>query len=167
LLEIRSYDRNVVWPIVYNDFFLKFKAKYPQIKINIVGSIRREQQKIHDIDIIIGSKDFEIKDFCCKLLNCNHIFSLDKLDTIFHNIPMQIWFFNESEYGPTLLQKTGPVEFNLKLASIAKRSNLTLSEHGLFKGTPENKIERIDENTEANIIWILLGRSWIHPKNRR
>jgi DNA polymerase/3'-5' exonuclease PolX len=166
LLTRPEYKRNDVWPIIYEQFFLQFKAKFPQIKINIVGSIRREKQIIHDFDLIIASKDNEIKEWCCEKIEQTYNFNLDKFDGFFKKIPIQIWFCDETEYGPYLLMKTGPLYFNQKLASIAKRKGLTLSEKGLFIGTPDNKGKRIDENTEASITWILLGCKWIHPKER-
>ena len=166
-----SYKRNDIWPIVY-DFFLRFKNQFPNIKCNIVGSIRREKQEIHDFDIIIASKEEKIKEWCYERINCKRFssplfpYSFDMIQGELENIKTQIWFCVPEEYGPHLLLKTGPLTFNLTLASIAKNKGLTLSEHGLFRGTPENRGERIDENTEANIIWLLLGCKWIHPKDR-
>ncbi|TLX82530.1 MAG: hypothetical protein E6L00_03500 [Thaumarchaeota archaeon] len=166
MLDRILYKRDIVWPIIY-DFFNEFKQKWPNIKCNIVGSVRREQENIHDFDLIIGSKNKEIMIWCAeKIQSKNYFPSNIKIDGILKNIPIQIWFCDEIEYGLYLLLKTGPLNFNQKLATVAKKQGLTLSEHGLFIGTPENKIKRIDENTEANVIWILLGCKWIHPKER-
>ena len=121
---------------------------------------------IHDFDLVVGSTNLYIIKWCSKQINSNDFAFTSKIEGFLENIPTQIWFCDESEYGPHLLLKTGPLDFNRKLASIAKLRGLTLSEKGLFIGTPENKIKRIDENTEANIIWLLLGCKWIHPKER-
>ena len=161
-----SYKRDIVWPIVYQDFFLEFKKKWPDIKCNIVGSVRREQENIHDFDLVVGSKEQEIIKWCANKIQNKLYPVFIKADGFIKNIPIQIWFCDESEYGPYLLLKTGPYNFNMKLANIAKRNGLTLSEHGLYLGTYDNKIKRIDENTEASIIWIILGCKWIHPKDR-
>src|SRR5438445_2805677 len=168
LLERPGYKRNSVWPIIYDEFFLTFKEKWPNIKINICGSIRREIDIIHDFDVVIGSKNPEIIEWCCKRIYAELILPefRTEIKGFLRGIPIQIWFCNPDEYGPHLLLKTGPQTFNRKLASIAKRLGLTLSEHGLFKGSPDNRQQRIDENTEANIIWIILGCKWIHPKDR-
>ena len=150
--------------IAYNKFFYEFKEQFPTIKCVIAGSIRREKPFVHDIDIIVVSKEESIRNWCKnKLTDCKGFFYLSgKLK----DIDTQIWFCDESNFGPMLLMRTGPMEFNRKLAMIAKRMGGTYSELGLFKGSPSDRKERIDDNTESNIIWLILHRTWIHPRYR-
>ena len=130
----------------------------------IAGSIRREKQFVHDIDIIVVSKEQKIIDWCKSILqNCEGFLYLSGQ---LKNIPTQIWFCKQENYGPMLLMRTGPQEFSRKIAIIAKRKGGTFSELGLFKGTPDNRIERLDSNSESSIIWLTLHRTWIHPKDR-
>ena len=167
MLERPVYSRDYALHIAYDKFFDPFKANFSQIKCVIVGSIRREKEFVHDIDILVVSTLPEVKEWCGNKLNNKDLLYLrGELPGLFGPIKTQVWLCNESEYGPSLLKWTGPHHFNVKLSSIAKHYGAMLSEHGLFLGTPENKIKRIDENTESNIIWLLLNRKWIHPRDR-
>src|SRR5437867_6570383 len=164
LLKKPLLKREYAWDIAYRKFFLTFKQKFPQTKCVIVGSIRRQKEFVHDIDILVVSKEQEIIDWCkTQLENCKGFMYLDGQ---LSGIDTQIWFCTEENYAPMLIIRTGPQEFSRKLASIAKKKGGTFSESGLFKGTPENRGERLDSNSESNIIWLLLNRKWIHPRDR-
>ena len=164
MLEKPLLEREYALKIAYQKFYYPFKNQFPNIKCVIAGSIRREKQFVHDIDIIVVSKEQKIIDWCKSILqNCEGFLYLSGQ---LKNIPTQIWFCKQENYGPMLLMRTGPQEFSRKIAIIAKRKGGTFSELGLFKGTPDNRIERLDSNSESSIIWLTLHRTWIHPKDR-
>ena len=164
LLERVLRDRESTLDTAYSKFFYPLKDFSPSTKCVIAGSIRREKPLVHDIDLLVVSKEKEIIDWCRnQLTDCNGYFYLSgKLD----NIDCQIWFCDESNFGPALLKWTGPQTFNRRLCIVAKQMGGTLSELGLFKGSPDNRGERIDNNTEGDIIWKILHRKWIHPRDR-
>src|SRR3990172_2120866 len=113
------------------------------LKIVIAGSILRKKEFVHDIDIVVNSQEEKIR------------------------IPTQIWFCVNEEWSPMLLEVTGPRNFNQFLRNCAKRQNMYLSSKGLFsRNIDQTPGTRIDNNTEGDIIWAILGKSWIKPEDR-
>src|SRR5438094_742636 len=149
-------DRETALYTAFDNFFYPFKNWFPEVKCVIAGSIRREKPEVHDIDLLVVSKRNEVIDWCRKQLTdtVGYFYLSGKLN----DIPCQVWFCDESNFGPALLKWTGPQSFNRRLCIIAKQMGGTLSELGLFKGTPDNRGERIDNNSEADIIWKILGK---------
>ena len=85
----------------------------------------------------------------------------------YKKIPCQIWFCDNSEWGPMLLEVTGPRNFNQFLRNCAKRQGLYLSSKGLFiRNSDDTPGKRIDNNTEGHIIYTILGKAWIPPEMR-
>ena len=133
-------------------------------KIVIAGSILRKKEFVHDIDIVINTENEEIRQQCANLLGCFP--GLHKLSGKYKDIPTQIWFCIPEEWAPMLLEITGPKNFNQFLRSNAKRQGLYLSSNGLFVRENGTHGKRIDNNTEGNIIYIILGKAWIPPEFR-
>jgi len=165
-----KYSLNRARITAFDCFFNPFKANFHNIKIAIVGSIRRKSPEVGDIDIIIASQEKEI-------INWSHnqlaeaptllFINTKRINGTLENIPTQVWFCKEEDWGPSLLMRTGPREFNVKLSIIAKRKGLHYSENGLCKRNPNGSPgERIDNNTESDIISIILNRNWIPPEER-
>jgi len=134
-------------------------------KIVIAGSILRKKEFVHDIDIVINSQEEKLRTYCAYLIHAPVMYQ--KISGIYKNIPCQIWFCNNEQWAPMLLEITGPRNFNQFLRNCAKRQGLYLSSKGLFTrnsdGTPGT---RVDNNTEGNIIWTILGKAWIPPEKR-
>jgi len=167
MIDRPQYPRDYALQVAYDQFFFPFKERFPQIKCVIVGSIRREKELVHDIDILVVSKDQDVIKWCADKISDTRLFISEfNLSGSLKEFRCQVWFCIPEEYGPALLKWTGPHGFNKMLASTAKKMGGTLSERGLFLGTPQNRGKRIDENTESSIIFKILSKQWIHPRDR-
>lgn len=135
------------------------------LKVVIAGSILRRKDFVHDIDIVINSTKKEIQEKAASILGVQPM--PFKISGKYKEIPTQIWFCNENEWGPMLLEVTGPRNFNQFLRSCAKRNGLYLSSKGLFiRNSDDTPGKRIDNNTEGHIIYTILGKAWIPPELR-
>ena len=165
-----KYNLDAARIVAFDSFFNPFRKKFNETKIAIVGSIRRKSPEVGDIDIVIASKNMEIVKWSHHKLSKTPPIIFPEPSRIvgeLEKIPTQIFFCEESTWGPMLLMRTGPMDFNMKLASIAKRIGLHFSDKGLCKRNPNGSPgTRIDNNTEGDIINILLNCSWIPPEKR-
>jgi len=145
------------------------KGKY---NMDVAGSYRRKKLFSGDIDILITSDFFNMRDIVDVLKKYNIIAdTLSMKQTKFMGIGkcpgnkknhyrLDIQFLPKEEYGSGLLYFTGSKEFNVQMRQIAKNKCLLLNEHGLFK----NGI-RIKVNTERDI-FDKLGVKYLEPKDR-
>lgn len=150
-------------------------------KCVIAGSILRKKPFVHDIDILVNRMDEICRTWCSTLINAipnSGYIPLSKASGYYVGIPAQIWFTEEEEWAPHLLEVTGPMNFNQFIRNRAKKQGYFLSNKGLFKRLhngvnpcnpdcqTDSPGERIDNNTEGNIIWQVLGKRWIPPEMR-
>ena len=63
LLERVLRDRESTLDTAYSKFFYPLKDFSPNTKCVIAGSIRREKPQVHDIDLLVVSKEKEIIDY--------------------------------------------------------------------------------------------------------
>jgi len=130
------------------------KLKPYIIKIETVGSIRRNEKMVHDIDIIIMlKKNIIFKEIIYKLFT--NIIRIGNTTVTFkqNNIPIDITLVkNKNEWLFMLLHYTGPYDYNIKLRKKAKKKGLKLNQYGIFKNSL-----KINENfnTTKNIISFL------------
>lgn len=139
-------------------------------KCVIAGSILRKRPIVHDIDILVSRTDEILRTWCSAIIHAipkSGYIPISKASGHYENIPTQIWFCNEDEWAPHLLEVTGPMNFNQFIRNRAKAQNQYLSNKGLFLRNPDDTPgKRIDNNTEGNIIWQVLGKRWIPPEMR-
>jgi len=144
--------------------------KNEDFKCVIAGSILRKKSIVHDIDILVSRTDENYRAFCSAIIHAipsSGYIPLNKASGSYEEIPTQIWFCNEDEWAPNLLEKTGPMNFNQFIRNRAKAQGQYLSNKGLFLRNPDDTPgKRIDNNTEGNIIWLVLGKRWIPPEMR-
>ena len=142
----------------------------------IAGSYRRGLSDSGDIDMLITSKVFTLKQVTDFFIKKNIIVanlgrdekeSKEKFMGIAH-CPAGDFFFHldvvmlpEDEWGAGLLWFTGSKGFNVQLRYTAKKKGYTLNQHGLFikNGT------QIPVFTEKAIL-SYLGEPWVPPEKR-
>lgn len=144
-------------------------------KLVVAGSYRRQKDFSNDIDILITSKIFCLKDIVYLLKKWNIISDIlsmknEKFMGI-GNCPnsnepyfrIDIEFLPENEFAYGLLYFTGSGDFNKKIRQYAKNKGFTLSQHGL-----KNNItgEFLIADTEKDI-FELLGLKYLEPKERK
>ncbi|MBU1705434.1 DNA polymerase/3'-5' exonuclease PolX [Patescibacteria group bacterium] len=130
----------------------------------VAGSVRRRQETIGDIDLLITTSkpELAIKKFV----------SLPEIERVLEKGPSKIMvryrfgmngdlrILKPEEYGSALQYFTGDKEHNIALRKIAIKKGYKLSEYGLFKGK-----KHVAGKTEEGI-YKTLGLDWIPPEIR-
>ncbi len=130
------------------------------------GSVRRMQETIGDIDILVTAKDpVKVHGAFVKMPEVREVVRTGGLEGITSvilagNIRADVRILKEDEYGAGLQYFTGDKNHNVKLRTIAIRKGMKLSEYGLFKGR-----KRIAGKTEGEI-YEALGMDMMPPELR-
>lgn len=139
-------------------------------KLEIAGSYRRGASESGDIDCLITSKKFNIKEAVGVLKKnglIKEVLSIrnEKFMGIAHckdfNFRLDIEFVNKNEWGSSLLYFTGSKEFNVNMRADAKRKGMYLNEHGLFFNE-----EKVEEAPSEKRIFELLKMKYVIPERR-
>lgn len=151
-------------------------------QIEIAGSIRRRKPEVHDIDLVVWPL-FDLSttpDFfglgmtmtnkpsrLMDLLAAKNLAVMAPdakiVRLIWGGIPVELYICEPdgSNWGALLQMRTGPAEFNRRLASRAKKMNLKyVAGYGIYRES-----ERIDDGTEAGV-FTALNLPWTDPPVR-
>lgn len=139
------------------DFFES--AQQQKLEYEVVGSIRRGEDRVKDIDIIVYEKDMEKWREMAQKYDNFRASGKKYIDFVMNGVEINIWSAAEDEFGAVVLFRTGPKSFNVYLAQRAKEQGLVLTPTGLFK---DGKRIAKDEKD----IFDRLGETWIDPAKR-
>ncbi|MEK7087410.1 MAG: DNA polymerase/3'-5' exonuclease PolX, partial [Patescibacteria group bacterium] len=107
-------------------------------RVAIAGSIRRMQETIGDLDILVTSSDpKEIMDFFVKMPEVAHVYSTGATKTMVrlkNGIDADIRVVPNVSFGAALQYFTGDKRHNITLRIVAEKKGLKLNEYGLWKG---------------------------------
>lgn len=142
--------------------------------MEIAGSYRRGAKESGDIDCLLSSKVFGLKDAVQLFLKKNIVTDIlsmrnEKFMGVAHcpsgglHIRLDIEFVSEEEWGTALLYFTGSKGFNVYMRADAKRKGMLLNEHGLYD--IENGERIINYPTEEDIFQEI-GMKYVKPENR-
>ncbi|MEK7125247.1 MAG: DNA polymerase/3'-5' exonuclease PolX [Patescibacteria group bacterium] len=114
-------------------------AEFPGVEqVEIVGSPRRMQETIGDIDLLAFSKYPEkVLEHFTKLHDVQHVYShgehraLVRLRT---GLDADLAVVNPESYGSAMIAWTGSKAHNIHLRTIAEKKGMLLNDYGLFKG---------------------------------
>lgn len=162
--------------VKHNEIISKiFKKKYTNIEFDMVGSYRRKNKDMGDIDILIKDDDtINLNELIEELKMSNYIIEtlangkkkfmgICKID----NLParrIDILLTNKKHYYFTLLYFTGSYNHNIIMRRIALKKGLSLSEYG-FTDLKTNKLLDYDVNLEEDIFKII-DMKYVKPENR-
>lgn len=158
-------------------------------RIAIAGSLRRGKPDVGDIELLFipklskrpdGLFDERIVDVCfevCEKLlrdgvlakrpNVNGHFAWGEKNKLAIHLPSGIGvdFFATSmdRWFMSLVIRTGPKDFNLRLIESASRKGLRVHAYGVFEKMTTG--EKIIPNSEQEVLE-LSGMPWIEPRNR-
>jgi DNA polymerase/3'-5' exonuclease PolX len=117
-------------------------TSYPWAEIILVGSYRRQVLYCNDIDIMLISDDYELKDYIryldsrLKIIVYNggrdRVSFLIKIGKFYYKA--DVFRAPKSEKYAALIYATGSRELNIKMRAMAKKKGYLLNQHGLFKG---------------------------------
>lgn len=159
-------------------------------RIEIAGSLRRQRKSVHDIDLVVISRQkrvaaqqrgffadndtiekpaIELK--LVELLEAGKIHDLTVGNKIIRctatktGIPIDIYLAKESTWATILLVRTGSKEHNVMLAQEARRRGMILKADGtgLISATTKKPVGAFRE--EAHL-FRFLGMPYINPANR-
>lgn len=163
--------------ILHNNIISKIlKELYENIEFDMVGSYRRKNKDMGDIDILIkNDDDIELNKIINKLKEYNYIkeilangkkkfMGICKID----DLParrIDILLTNKEHYYYTLLYFTGSYEHNIKMRKKALEMGYSLSEYGLKNIETEKYIEN-EVNSEKDIFKIL-KMDYVKPEDRK
>ena len=146
-----------------------------KIRYEFVGSFRRGNNSMGDIDILIMKDDnFKLDDYITKLKKLGYVKEIlaigdvkfggiVKLDANSSARKLDILISPPEEFFYSLLHFTGSAEFNVGLRDYLKsKYGLSLSEHG-FK----NKIIKIPEMKSEKEIFDFFNLNYIEPSKRK
>ncbi|MEK7638124.1 MAG: DNA polymerase/3'-5' exonuclease PolX [Patescibacteria group bacterium] len=138
---------------------------WPQVKeLELVGSLRRMQETIGDLDLLAVSDDTED--------TLRRFVSLPQVRSVYTHgernarvrlkmgIDADLWVVPQESYGAALIAWTGDKAHNIHLRTIAKKKGYLLDDYGLFKGT-----KAVAGDTEQSV-YKKLGMQHIPPELR-
>lgn len=107
-------------------------------RVAIAGSVRRMQETIGDLDILVTSGNpKEVMDFFIKMPEVAHVYSRGETKTMvrFKNkMDADIRVVADNSFGAALQYFTGDKRHNIALRALAEKKGFKLNEYGLFKG---------------------------------
>jgi len=136
-------------------------------KINIGGSLRRMQESIGDIDILVTSnKAKKVMDIFTKLPEVSRILAKGETKSMVilkQGIQADVRVLEDKNYAAALQYFTGNKEHNVALRSLAIKKGYKLNEYGLFY-KKNNKMIPLKNEEE---LYNKLGLQYIEPELRQ
>ncbi|MBI2003380.1 MAG: DNA polymerase/3'-5' exonuclease PolX [Parcubacteria group bacterium] len=141
------------------------------------GSIRRMQETVGDLDILVISKDPEkVMDYFVKLPEVNHIYAKGPTKTnvrLKNGMDADLRVLSPKNFGAALQYFTGDKYHNIAVREIAIKKGYKLNEYGLFRGkrlvvgkTPHLVGSQKGAGQAEEEIYKKLGLEWIPPELR-
>ena len=152
------------------DLVLDHMNKLSEVKkIAVAGSIRRCQETIGDLDLLIMAAEKHRKKILQHFLEWTPVIQViargsKKASVIIENYHRQVdlRIFRPKEWGSGLLYFTGNKEHNIHLRKVAIEEGWKINEYGVFD---VESGERLAGSTEHEI-YQALGMQWIPPEMR-
>ena len=132
-------------------------------RVDVVGSIRRFKETVHDVDIlVVTDSPREIMDRFVRYPEVEEIIAQGekKSSIIASGVQVDLRVFDEECYGAALLYFTGSKEHNIRVRQVCIERGLKLNEYGLFQG------ERRVAGASEQEVYSYLGMQWIPPEMR-
>ena len=155
-----------------------FKKVYKDIEFELVGSYRRKNKDMGDIDILIKNRDdLDIKNLISELTKGGYIIEtlasgkskfmgLCKLSPELPARRIDILIADPSYYYFALLYFTGSYSFNIYMRRIALEKGYSLSEYGIKNNTDKKFIDTKDLINSEEDIFKFLDIKYVPPNKR-
>ncbi len=155
-----------------------FKKVYKDIEFELVGSYRRQNKDMGDIDILIKNRnDLNIKKLVNELTEGGYIIEtlasgkskfmgLCKLSPELPARRIDILIADPSYYYFALLYFTGSYSFNIFMRKVALEKGYSLSEYGIKNNNTKKFIDTTDLIKSEKDIFEYLGIAYVPPNKR-
>jgi len=132
-------------------------------RVEIVGSIRRKQSQIRDVDVVLTPKSFLWSRIIATLQRTMDAKVLKRGESIaqltIEGVNVDLYVASPETYEPLVLIRTGSAGHNIKLSILAHKKGMKLSHRGLIKNG------RIIASSEREI-FEALGLGYVPPEER-
>lgn len=149
---------------VADEFLTPLKRLSEVKQISVAGSLRRQKETVHDIDILVISRRPEkVMDAFVRLPLVNDILAKGETKVSVRtkdDVQVDCRVVEEKSFGAALLYFTGSKNFNIKLRQLAIKKGLKINEYGVFR-----KNRFVVGKTEEEIFKIL-GLEYVEPELR-
>jgi len=149
---------------IANELAEKLKSLKEVKKLEVVGSYRRKNETVGDLDILIVSKEpKKVMDYFAKIEKGVKILAKGPSKSsikLGSGLQVDLRVFDDEVYGSAMMYFTGSKDHNVALRKIAISKKMKLSEYGLFKGK-----KSIAGKTEEEV-YRALGMKWVPPELR-
>ena len=136
------------------------------IQINVAGSLRRMQETIGDIDILVSTKKpGVVVDYFTKMPDVARILAKGETKSsilLENNIQIDLRVIDDKVYGAALQYFTGNKDHNIRTREIAIKKGYKLSEYGLF----DKKTNKLLASKTEEEIYKKLGMQCPPPEIR-
>ncbi len=130
-------------------------------RFEIVGSLRREQAYVGDLDLLVQGDLSAMSKIYQNMGFSQGIGVGGGRSTIYAGkFQIDFWTALDEDWGAAMLSLSGPTPYVIGLAQVAARQGMELNRHGLFRGP-----QRIAGRTEEEI-YHALGKEWKPPHMR-
>lgn len=144
-------------------------------RAEFAGSIRRMQETVGDLDIlVISKKSSKVMDFFVSMPEVEAVYSKGKTKSSVRlkmGMDADLRVLLPESFGAALQYFTGDKYHNIQLREVAIKQGYKLNEYGLWKGNPpsrkssEGKGKFVAGQTEEEI-YEALGMKWMEPELR-
>lgn len=136
------------------------------LEIELAGSLRRRQETIGDIDILVSSRNARpVMERFIKLAGPGGVQAHGETKSSIRTgqgIQVDLRVVEPDSFGAALVYFTGSKEHNIRIRSLAVRMGLTVNEYGVFKGKSQKRVAGRSETD----VYRVLGMKWVPPELR-
>jgi len=132
-------------------------------EVAVAGSIRRQRPVVNDIDLVLVPRDRYAVDGVLMRLGKVRMSGLKLTRVQMDSISLDVYYATPETFPTLLLIRTGSVENNIYLCTLAKKRgwHLAASGDGLF----DERGQRVAGDSEESI-YVALGLPWQEPWER-
>lgn len=138
-------------------------------ELAIAGSLRRRKESIGDIDILVSSKNpVKVMDIFCGFGLVDRVLGKGPTKSSVHlstGINADLRVVDRTAFGAALHYFTGSKEHNIHVRKLGIEKGFTISEYGVYEGTPEKKGKLKASRTEEDV-YKAIGLPYIEPELR-
>ena len=142
----------------------QLKKLKPVEEVMVAGSVRRWQETIGDVDLLVISENPEpVMEFFVSMPEVIHIYGKGETKAMVrlkNQLDVDLRVIPKESFGGALQYFTGSKDHNVAVRQIAIKKGYKLNEYGLFKG--KKRIAGEDEKE----IYNALGLEWMPPEMR-